>query len=185
MAEESKIPFKKNIFVTGAPSSGKTTVIKKVIKLLSIPAKGFYTEEERVNNRRVGFLMHSLDGKKGYLAHQDISSEHYIRRYGVSIANIESIAVPAISPEAGRVIILDEIGKMECFSSTFIAAALQALDSPNIVIGTITFGGSDFILEVKQRSDIEIIEVTPENRDHLPEIIAKKVRALLDLGIGL
>ena len=165
----------KNIFVTGPPSSGKTTVIKKIIKLLPVPAKGFYTEEERLINKRVGFVMHSLDGKEGYLAHQDIASEYHIRRYGVSIANIESISVPAITPNGEQVIILDEIGKMECFSQKFIEAAEHALDSPNIVIGTITLGGSDFILQVKQRNDIEIIEVTSENRDHLPEVIIQKV----------
>jgi len=32
----------------------------------------------------------------------------------------------------------------------------QGLDSPNIVIGTITFGGDDFILGIKNREDIEI-----------------------------
>lgn len=175
MPEDAKLLYKKNIFVTGPPSSGKTTVIKKVIKLLPIPAKGFYTEEERLDNKRVGFLMHSLDGKKGYLAHQDISSAYHIRRYGVSIANIESIAVPAITPNDEKVIILDEIGKMECFSQKFIEAAKNALDCSRIVIGTITLGGSDFILEVKQRNDIEIIEVTLENRDRLPEVIVKKV----------
>lgn len=180
MPEDIQLPYKKNFFVTGPPSSGKTTVIKKVLKLLSVPANGFYTEEERIDNKRVGFLMHSLDGRKGYLGHQDISSEYHIRRYGVSIENIESIAVPAITPKGDQVIILDEIGKMECFSEKFIAAAKQALDSPNIVIGTITFGGSDFILEVKERSDIEIIEVTLENRDLLPEVIVKKVKELLN-----
>lgn len=165
----------KNFFVTGAPSSGKTTIIKKVIKLLPKPTKGFYTEEERLNDKRIGFLMHTLDGKAGYLAHQDILSEFNIRRYGVSIENIESIAVPAIMPNADQVIIIDEIGKMECFSEKFITAANLALDSPNIVIGTITLGGSDFILEVKRRTDIEIIDVTFENRDRLPEVIVKKV----------
>lgn len=163
--------LKKNIFITGAPSSGKTTVIKKVIKALHVPAQGFYTEEELLDGKRVGFLMHSLDGKKGYLAHQDIVSEHHIRRYGVSIENIESIAVPAITPIGNRIIILDEIGKMECFSKKFMEAAKLALDSSSIVIGTITLGGTEFIAEVKQRSDIEIIEVTLENRDQLPEMI--------------
>lgn len=172
-------PHKKNFFITGPPSSGKTTVIKKVIELLPVQAKGFYTEEERIDNRRVGFIMHSLDGKKGYLAHQDIASDYYIRRYGVSIANIESIAIPAIAPNAEKVIILDEIGKMECFSQQFIVAAQRVLDSPSIVIGTITLGGSDFILEVKKRSDIEIMEVTPENRDFLPEMILAKVKECL------
>ena len=36
--------MKKNIFLTGAPSSGKTTVIKKIIAKLPYPANGFYTE---------------------------------------------------------------------------------------------------------------------------------------------
>ncbi len=170
---------KKNIFLTGAPSSGKTTVIKKLISLLDRPVSGFYTEEERINGRRVGFLMRTLDGKKGYLAHQDIRSDIHVRRYGVSIENIEKVAVPSIAPGGDIIIILDEIGKMECFSGVFRRAAIEALDSANIVIGTVTFGGDEFILEIKRRRDIEIHEVTPENRDLLPEVILRKISELL------
>lgn len=166
--------MKKNIFLTGAPSSGKTTVIKKIIKNLPAPANGFYTEEEKSGDKRVGFVIRSLDGKEGYLAHQDINSDFHIRRYGVSIENIEAIAAASIIPAEDHIIILDEIGKMECFSETFKQAALKALDSPNIVIGTITFGGNEFISAVKEREDIEIIEVTPQNRDSLPELILQK-----------
>jgi len=172
--------LKKNIFLTGAPSSGKTTVIKKVIASLRCPATGFYTEEDRVAGKRVGFVMKTIDGKSGYLAHQDIKSKFHIRRYGVSIDNIENIAVPSIAPRERDVIILDEIGKMECFSDVFRKAALEALDSPNIVVGTITFGGDDFILGIKEREDIEVHEVTTENRDVLPDIIMKKVSHLLN-----
>jgi|SRR5208283_1890837 len=171
--------MKKNIFLTGAPSSGKTTIIKKVIKALTVPANGFYTEEERKEDKRVGFVLNSLDGHKGYLAHQDIRSDLHIRRYGVSIENIESIAVPSIAPVSGQIIILDEIGKMECFSKVFREAALKALDSPSIVIGTITLGGDEFIETVKTREDMEILEVTPDNRDALPQEIIGKLEKLL------
>jgi len=170
---------KKNIFLTGAPSSGKTTVIKKVIEGMDHPANGFYTEEERVDGKRVGFLMKTLDGRNGYLAHQDIKSDYHIRRYGVSIENIENIAVPSITPVKNNIIILDEIGKMECFSRAFKQAAANALDSPNIVIGTITFGGDDFIREVKKRKDVEINEVTMDNRNSLPDLILRKISSLL------
>ena len=166
---------KKNIFITGAPSSGKTTVIKKVIARLPCPANGFYTEEERINDKRTGFVMHTLDGKKGHLAHQDIVSEYHIRRYGVSLPTIEALAVPAISPLGSQIIVIDEIGKMECFSPKFIEAALKALNSPNIVVGTITLGGTDFILKVKMRDDIEILDVTLENRNELPSIILQRI----------
>lgn len=169
---------KKNIFITGAPSSGKTTVIKKVIEALPLKANGFFTEEERINGMRVGFLMKTLDGKKGYLAHQDIESPFHIRRYGVSIQHIETIAVPSIYPIAHQVIILDEIGKMECFSQKFRDAAINALDSQNLVIGTITLGGTDFIQQVKSRPDLELLEVTLENRNKLPHLILERVAAL-------
>jgi nucleoside-triphosphatase len=170
--------IKKNVFLTGAPSSGKTTVIKKVIKSLDCPVNGFYTEEERVAGNRVGFLMKTLDGRRGYLAHQDIESVFHIRRYGVSIENIETIAVPSIAPVDRNIIILDEIGRMECFSEAFKQAATRALNSPNVVVGTITFGGDDFILGIKQRGDMEIHEVTPENRDSLPDLILRKIADL-------
>lgn len=166
----------KNILFTGAPSSGKTTVIKKIIDLLPIPANGFYTEEERVEDKRVGFMMYTLDGKQGYLAHQNIDSDFHIRRYGVSIDNIENIASPAILPCGNPIIILDEIGKMECFSPKFIDAARKALDAPQIVIGTITYGRLGFIQEVKEREDVEIIEVTHENRDFLPSQTIERIK---------
>ncbi len=166
---------KKNIFLTGAPSSGKTTIIKKVVSRLDHPSNGFYTEEERVEGKRVGFLMKTLDGKTGYLAHQDITSSFRIRRYGVSIENIETIAVPAIAPLNRNIIILDEIGKMECFSKVFRQAAITALDSDNIVIGTITLGGDDFIQGIKERGNLEIHEVTPDNRDSLPDVILRRL----------
>ncbi len=171
---------KKNIFLTGAPSSGKTTIIKRIIESLEHPANGFYTEEERVDGKRVGFLMKTLDGRKGYLAHQDIKSDFHIRRYGVSIENIENIAVPSITPVKNNIIILDEIGKMECFSRVFKQAATRALDTSNIVIGTITFGGDDFILKIKKREDIEINEVTEDNRDLLPDLILRQISNFLN-----
>lgn len=175
---EPQMELKKNILLTGAPSSGKTTVIKKVISCLSCPVNGFYTEEEKIGEKRVGFLMHTLEGRQGYLAHQAITSNFHIRRYGVSIENIETIAAPSICPRENQVIILDEIGKMECFSERFIAAARAALDSPNIVIGTITLGGAGFIAEVKSRSDVQIFDVTLRNRDLLPEKILQIVEKL-------
>jgi len=170
--------MKKNIFLTGPPSAGKTTVIKKVIAESGFWFNGFFTEEVKLNGKRAGFLMKTCDGSSAYLAHQDIKSDYTIRRYGVSITNIETLAVPSIKPRDNSIIILDEIGKMECFSDLFQDAALEALNSENIVIGTITYGGGDYIQAVKKRDDILIIEVTLENRNNLP---AEIIRMILNL----
>ena len=162
----------KNIFLTGPPSSGKTTVIKKIITGLKKPAKGFYTEEIRVDGKRQGFKMITLNGKEGLLGHRDIKSDYTVSKYGVSIENIDNIAVPAIIPDnQSQIIILDEIGKMECFSKKFKEAALQALDSNNTVIGTIAISGTEFIRKIKERCDMKIIEATESNRHELSDKI--------------
>lgn len=172
--------LRKNILLTGVPSSGKTTVIKKVIALLRHPAAGFYTGEERVAGERAGFVMKTLDGREGHLAHRDISSDFRVRIYGVSMENIETIAVPSLVPRNDHIIVIDEIGKMECFSRAFKEAVLTALDSPNIVVGTISLGGDEFFRRIKGREDVELLEVTLKNRDSLPDMILRRVVRLLE-----
>ena len=76
--------------------------------------------------------------------------------------------------------ILDEIGKMECFSEKFCEAASKALDAPNVVLGTIAVGGTDFIKKVKERKDIKIYEVTAQNRNELPEQLIEEIERLLE-----
>jgi nucleoside-triphosphatase len=116
--------------------------------------------------------MKTLDGKSAILGHEDIKSLFHVRRYGVSIENINGIAVPAVTPRsADEVIIIDEIGKMECFSQAFCEAALKALNSANAVVGTIAVGGTDFIRKIKERKDMKILEVTLLNRDTLPRLL--------------
>jgi len=166
----------KNIFLTGPPSSGKTTVIKKVLSKLKRKATGFHTEEMKKNDKRVGFLMKTLDGKEGLLGHETIKSRFHIRRYGVSIENVETLAVPSITPHSeDEIIIIDEIGKMECFSDKFCQAAINALNAGNVVLGTIAVGGTDFIREIKERKDIKIFEVMVQNRDVLPEQLIEEI----------
>lgn len=183
MPEEGNLSEKRvrNILLTGPPSSGKTTVIKKVLSKFERKATGFHTEEIKKNHKRVGFLMKTLDGKEGLLGHENIESVFHIRRYGVSIDNIEMIAVPSITPRfEDEIIIIDEIGKMECFSEKFCMAAVKALDARNIVLGTIAVGGTDFIREIKERNDIKVYDVTIKNRDELPEYLIQEIEGLLD-----
>ena len=171
--------MKKNIFLTGVHSSGKTAVIKKVIEKLHVLSNGFYIEEERIDFRKVGFVIRTLDGRQGYLAHRDIKSVFNIRKYGVSINNIDTIAVPSIAPVKTNIVVLDGIGPMECFSRSFKQAVKKALNSSNIVIGTMTFGEDHFLTEIKNRIDIEIHEVTWSNRMLLPDFIISRISDLL------
>ena len=76
--------------------------------------------------------------------------------------------MPSMIPKRpDEVIVIDEIGKMECLSTLFRETLQSTLDSPNRVIGSIALTGGRFIQAIKKRGDVEVIVVSPENRDGL------------------
>ncbi|NQT83957.1 NTPase [bacterium] len=163
----------KNFFLTGPPGIGKTTVIQKTIQKLTVPATGFYTREDRQGGRRVGFSIITLDGKNGILAHVQIRGKFRVGRYTVNVEDIERVAVPAMTPKSPLdIIVIDEVGKMECFSHAFRESLIAALDGPNTLLGTIAARGTNFIESIKSRKDVAILEVNLRNRDELPEKLA-------------
>ena len=160
--------MKRNILITGPPRCGKSTLIERVVERLDIPAIGFYTREMREKRTRVGFSITTLDGRQGILGHEDIKSRWRVGKYGVNLKDIDSIAVPAMLPTSEEeVVVIDEIGKMECFSSAFRETLIRVMDSPNWVIGSIAQKGDEFIQGIKERADVTVITVTPQNRGML------------------
>jgi nucleoside-triphosphatase THEP1 len=163
----------KNILFTGVPGCGKSTIIEKIVQRIDRPRTGFFTREMRDRGRRVGFSITTLDGKRGILAHIDIRSRKRVGRYGVNLQDIEAIAVPAMIPANDRVIVVvDEIGKMECFSALFRQTLIKVLDSANTLVGAIALKGDAFIEAVKKRPDTLLITVSEKSRDYLADEFA-------------
>jgi nucleoside-triphosphatase len=162
-------PAKKNILLTGFPGVGKTTLIRRISEeLKNLHPVGFYTEEIMEEGVRKGFELIGFDGKKGLLSHVDIKSLNRVGKYRVDVKGFEgfldSIAFFALQT---KLIIIDEIGKMECMSPKFKRIIKEILDSEKMVIATIAFKGSGLIDEIKKRKDVKLFEITEKNRDSL------------------
>jgi nucleoside-triphosphatase len=142
---------------------------------LLLTCTGFFTREIREKGRRVGFSIDTLDGRQGIMAHLDIQSGYKVGKYGVNVQNIDTIAVPSMVAENGNVVVVvDEIGKMECCSAVFRQTLLRVLDSPNIVVGSIALKGGAFINAIKKRPDTRPIPVSAKNRDVLVEAVLSR-----------
>lgn len=74
-----------------------------------------------------------------------------------------------------QLVIIDEIGKMECLSRHFTDEVTTLLNSPKMLIATIAMRGEGFINQVKQRSDCRLVTVTRENRDSLANELLQDV----------
>ena len=157
---------------------GKTTVIMKVIEGFRGRAGGFYTEEIRRGNIREGFRIKTLDGRDGILAHVNRPGPFRVGRYGVDVDAFDEIAIPSLERalERGELIIIDEIGKMELFSSRFRSLIRRILASDERILGVIHQRSDPFSQRIRQWPAVEILTVTEKNRSSLPSIILEKLR---------
>ena len=161
--------------ITGKPGVGKTTLIQKIVeRMRSVKMAGFYTTEIRSKGSRVGFELWGLDGKRRTLAHVDIHSRHRVGKYRVDTGGFEEfLETLDLLNSDGELIVIDEIGKMELFSSRFRNLVCDVLNSDKQLLATIAQEGEPFIMEIKQRSVVHLFEVTLSNRDSLPEEVAE------------
>jgi nucleoside-triphosphatase len=163
--------MKPKVLLTGRPGCGKTTLIKRVINELALPAGGFYTEEIRERGRRVGFKIVTLESKEAVLAHIDFKTAQCVGKYRLDLAGLETVGLEALRTalRARQLVVIDEIGPMEIRSRIFCDVVNEALDSPDVlgILGTITARPFPFTDTIKKRSDVTMIEVRPENREGL------------------
>lgn len=166
------------LLICGKPGSGKTTLIKKVIRKSDRDWGGFYTQELREHNTRVGFQIITLSGQKGILAHQDLKSMCKVGKYYVNLDDLDNIGVASI--ESGLIenksIIIDEIGKMEIQSDKFKKIVSLAVKLSPLIIATISDHDDAFIKSFKRLDNAMLIEVTEENRDLLDKMILNLIK---------
>lgn len=170
----------KNILLIGLPGTGKTTVIQSLIEKISYmnPA-GFFTTEIREGKNRVGFNLVGLNGEQSILAHTRYTGYYQVGRYKVDIEGFEDFLdrlnlLECLSP----IIIIDEIGKMECFSKRFCEIITQLLSGEKLLIATIAVKGGGLPAQVRKRKDCNLIPLTKENRDILPARLEEMAKSI-------
>lgn len=170
---------KKNVLITGIPGVGKTTLVQNIlIQLKPLKTAGFYTEEIRESGIRKGFELVDLNGQRSLLSHIRIKSPYRVGKYGVDVVRFnEFLDTVDFLAKKTELVVIDEIGKMECHSEKFTSLMRQILESDKKVIATIARKGGGLIAEIKNRTDIQLFELTLENRDRFASEI---VRAIAD-----
>ncbi len=179
--------LKKRIFIlTGAPGTGKTTVLQKIVdslKASGITVGGMVSSESRKSRVRVGFEIIDLNsGKQGWLAHINQNAGPQVGKYRVNLQDLDDIGAQAIieATQKSQIIAIDEIGPMELYSQKFIQAVTLAFDSEKIVLAIVHAKATDLLVNsVKQREDAEIFTVTGANREILPDEITQTILASL------
>ena len=174
------------VLLTGHPGVGKTTAVRTILDRLRAHAGGFYTREVLTAGARIGFELVTLDGATAWLATKDMRQsfpqEVIFGSYKVNVDAIDTVAVPSLQNAAqqGRLVVIDEIGPMELFSTTFCKTIQHILDDPGVLVfGTIVERPHPVADAVKAHPRVTVYQLTEANRDHLPAAIAAELMRLL------
>ncbi|HBU70335.1 MAG TPA: AAA family ATPase [Elusimicrobia bacterium] len=169
----------KNLFITGKPGSGKTTLIREACLPYMDKAGGFYTEEIIEDGKRGGFVIKTFSGRQGVLARKGMPSAHKLNKYGIDVSVLEGIAVKELerAVETKPLIVIDEIGSMEIISESFRKTLVRCFASGARVLATIRYNAQPFTDEIKKMPDSELIVLTRENHEE----IKRRVREWMSL----
>ncbi|XP_020580827.1 nucleoside-triphosphatase THEP1 isoform X2 [Phalaenopsis equestris] len=137
---------------------------------------------------RVGFEVVTLDGRRGTLATSIASRKSLswpcVGKYRVDLPSFETIALPELEVKEGTdLFIIDEVGKMELFSSSFYPAVLRVFESNTPILATIPIPkyGRDIpeVSGLRNHPKATVCTLNAGNRDAIKETIYAQIVSLL------
>ena len=162
-----------NIFITGKPRSGKSTLVREIVSECGVVVAGLMTPEIRRDGERVGFALEDImTGEKGLLAHVGIKDGPRVGKYGVCTEDLEKFTELSLKDlqEDVELVLIDEIGKMEMFSEGFKDAVDALLSSKTPVLAVLH---RHLLDEYASKGKLYTLE------DNFDEV---KMRVLQDMG---
>lgn len=164
-----------NIFITGKPGCGKSTLINSIINNLKEKNRriaGIITPEIRKGDVRYGFkIIDLMTEREEVMASIDIRSYFKVSKYNVSVENIDKIVdVFLKSYDKADICIIDEAGKMEFYSEKFRLLFNKILNNDKINIIAIGLG---FLNEFRSKGEVFYLE--RDNFDEIEKEILNKI----------
>ena len=185
----------KKILLTGQPKSGKSYLLKKLINELQKNKKniinGIITNELQFMDNRIGIQVKDINNdsdevyllavKKFYNKKYNNKSAKILSSYLVDPKIFEKIAIPIINnsiklslKKIPNLLIIDEIGKMELFSSKFkkkIKELFEEQKNPLVseylqILATVPISEDvPFVEKLKLQNDVDLITIDIKNRN--------------------
>ena len=154
--------------ITGAPGSGKSTLIHRVLEELKLPVWGYESKKEPALADSEGMIPVYLYeiGRPHLQTGENLAGCCNGRGAHPNLAAFDRFAPKLSAPvPENTLVVLDEIGIMESKSEPFTQAILALLDGDAPVIAAVKSKHTPFLETVRSHPKARCFYLTPENRE--------------------
>ncbi|MCL1827875.1 MAG: nucleoside-triphosphatase [Oscillospiraceae bacterium] len=164
-----------HIFLQGPKNTGKSTVIRKTLDILTehspITLGGFFTWSS--GGSEPDIFMRPAERDRGKEVYRIAGYSAESGGLDCDIDVFENIGTRLLTECAGaQLLIMDELGKLESGAPVFRRAVLNALSGDIPILGVLRLGDVPWLAEIRDDSRVTLIDVNKKNRDSLPREIA-------------
>lgn len=167
----------KHLFLTGEKQIGKSTLLKRLIAESGRSFKGFQTRAYVLEGVKKGYYMHSLLPVEALENDSPISVNLAKNKVIPVLETFDTLGVHIVEDALSHpgIMVMDELGRLEGKSSAFRKAVFASLNQEMQVIGVLQKTKSSFLDQIMERDDVEMIEITEENRDVIYPFLLEKL----------
>jgi len=170
-----------HVFLTGDIRVGKTTIINKFISYTGLSADGFATYWVTDGG---SFRSLYLSPYSPYDVELQYDKRHLIARdskrqplFSADMVRVFDVHGSEILKNSGKhdVIVMDELGFLETASAIFQRAVMRHISGDVPILGVIKPKQTEFLDTVRAHPNVEICEVTVENREDVLAWLPKRI----------
>ncbi|MGN1148921.1 MAG: nucleoside-triphosphatase [Lachnospiraceae bacterium] len=170
-----------NILITGQPGSGKSTLVRRLVRELQQVPYGYCTvRRHKYIDRKMaywGFWMTELPEKKSRC---EISRVYPGSRPECFAEAFETFGVRCLLralelTKPGDLVIMDEVGRFEAAALQFQKEIDRVLDSDRLVLAVLKKEPIPFHEKIKQRTDAILVDLDLQNREEVLQEILERI----------
>ncbi|MCL2766313.1 MAG: nucleoside-triphosphatase [Peptococcaceae bacterium] len=168
-----------HIFLQGQRNVGRSTVIIRTLDIIRSKTEliigGFITFRGGTDDPYTYMRSANPEGKREDYClgscHKELRNEPLL---------FDQVGVPLLKDSQNAdIIVMDELGFLEREALEFHQAVYSVLAGDIPVIGVLRLGNILWFEQIKTNPKVKLVEVTKENRDGLPEVLASRLMPIL------